>query len=506
MNNTYDEKLIKNRKKNAVAMTLTGFLFVAISIICPFAIRTLMIYEMGDNYAGINTVLYSIISILNMTELGLGSVIVYFLYDPVARGDIKDICKYLNVLKKIYRFIALAVLIIGIAVIPFLKIVIKDDIPSDANLYSSYLFFLLSTIILYLGFPEAEMLFNAFQKGAIINSIKIVASIICYALQVTAIIVIKSFLFYFIAIFVQSLVMIALRCYFQKKYYPDIKAYGDVDSGEKSEIKKRVLSILGHQMDEKFLSSVDNVILSYFCGLSVVTVYGNYMYVVSALGMFFIVMFNALTVTIGNAIVTESKESNYDRYKKIMFINVSLVSWIFITMSVVYNEFMTVWMGKRLLPLETVILFCLYFFVIQIRKTVVTFKNANGMWWDDRYKPYVSMVINLALDIYLVRIIGINGALISSILCILLIEIPWETKVLFDRYFNKSMRLHFIKLFEGLVICVFGSWIAFSCCSFIRVEGMFLNFILHGFLCSILFGIPFCLICWKKGMLNWLKR
>ena len=42
----------------------------------------------------------------------------------------------------------------------------------------------------------------------------------------------------------------------------------------------------------------------------------------------------------------------------------------------------------------------------------------DSMWWNDRYKPYVSMIIDLILDAVLINIIGIKGAIISSIVCI----------------------------------------------------------------------------------------
>lgn len=498
MNDIFDEKLKSNRKKNTLRMTITGFVYVIASIVFPFLIRTLMIYKMGDDYAGINTVLLSIISMLNMTELGLGSVIVYFLYDPIARGDIIRTGAFLNVLKKVYGFIALFVLMIGIAVIPFLKIIINDDIPYDANIYASYLLFLSSSLVLYLGFPEADMLFNAYQRGDIVNNIKLISSIIAYMLQIVSIVILHSFVCYFAAILIQSVVIICFRYYEKKQKYPNIVVKGDITSVEKTEIKKRVLSVVGHQMDEKFLSSIDNVILSYFCGLSVVTIYGNYMYVVSALGMFFNVLFNSITLTMGNALVTDSKESNYNRFRKIMVLNSALVAWMFICMLCIYSEFMNLWMGNRLFPVETVILFCLYFFVMQIRRTVITFKNANGMWWEDRYKPYVSMIVNLLLDIVLVNIIGVNGALISSILSIALIEIPWESKVLIRDYFGKKIGIYYCEAFKCLIVCVVGGVLSYRICMSFSFAYSIINIIVYSFLCTIVFVFFFLVLFFKN--------
>ena len=493
MERKYDNNLIAHRKKNALRMTLTGFVYVVVSILCPFIIRSMMIYIMGYEYAGLNTVLYSIISMLNMTELGLGSVIVYFLYDPVARGDIKRIGAYLRVLKKVYGYIAAIVSLIGICVIPFIKYIVGVDVPADSHVYASYLLFLVSTIVLYLGMPEADILFNAYQRGDIVNYIKLLSALLAYTLQIIAIVVFRSFVMYFCAILLQSLFVVFLRYYSKKKYFPQISSVGDISSEEKRDIRKRVLSVFGHQMDETLISSMDNLILSFFCGLSVVTTYGNYMYVVSALGMFLAVLFNALTVTVGNAIVTESKESNYIRFKKVLGINSALVIWIFVCMSNLYTE-LTAWMGDKLLPFRTMFLFCIYFFVMQIRKSVISFKNANGMWWEDRYKPYLSMIVNIILDIILVRFAGIEGALLSSILCIVFIEIPWESKVLIRDYFNQSLGYYYVKLLEGLLLCVAGSFIAGKACELIDTGIMLGNIAIHGIICTLIFVIFLALV------------
>ena len=497
MKDKLDESLKNNRIQNAARMTVTGFLYVIVSIVCPFIIRTLMIYRMGDDYAGINTVLYSVISMLNMTELGLGSVIVYFLYEPAARGDVERISVYLGFLKRIYKYIAIIVGGIGVAFMPFLKLIINDEIPVDANLYSSYLVFLMSSIVLYIGLPEVDLLFNAYQRGDIVNNIKIFSSIFTYIFQVISIVFLHSFICYYIAIFLQSVLVVVLR-YREKKdklSYRDTK--GNISIEVKEDIKKRVFAMLGHQMDEKFLASIDNVILSFFCGLSLVTLYGNYMYVVSALGMFFNVLFNSLTLTLGNAIVTESKGSNYKRFKTIFRFNILVVVWIFVCMSSMYDEFMNFWMGDRLFPFDTMVLFCVYFFVMQIRKTVISFKNANGMWWEDRYKPYISMIFNLILDIIMVRYIGVNGALLSSIVCVLLIEVPWEAKVLISDYFGEDFIWYFCDVFIGLVVCLIGGFTGYKICGAIRTHVILIDMIIHFILCTSVF-LPMFGVLYKR--------
>ncbi len=57
---------------------------------------------------------------------------------------------------------------------------------------------------------------------------------------------------------------------------------------------------------------------------------------------------------------------------------------------------------------------CLYFYILQIRKVVINYKDAAGIWWEDRFRPYVCMVVNLVSNIVLVQYIGLAGIVIST--------------------------------------------------------------------------------------------
>ena len=81
-------------------------------------------------------------------ELGFGTAVVYSMYRPAAEDDYNLICAYLRVYRNIYRIIGLAVLAIGLALMPFLNYLIKDpDLPGGLNLYLCYLLFLGDVVI-----------------------------------------------------------------------------------------------------------------------------------------------------------------------------------------------------------------------------------------------------------------------------------------------------------------------------------------------------------------------
>ena len=68
------------RKKNATRNIIFGVILKAYQIVVPFLMRTAMIYFMGVQYLGLNSLFTSILQVLNLAELGAGSAMIYGWY------------------------------------------------------------------------------------------------------------------------------------------------------------------------------------------------------------------------------------------------------------------------------------------------------------------------------------------------------------------------------------------------------------------------------------------
>ena len=78
--------------KNALRNIIFGLLQRIYQLIVPFAMRTAMIYWLGVEYLGLDGLFTSVLSVLNLAELGVGSAMVYSMYKPVAEDDRTTIC------------------------------------------------------------------------------------------------------------------------------------------------------------------------------------------------------------------------------------------------------------------------------------------------------------------------------------------------------------------------------------------------------------------------------
>ena len=93
-----------NRTHNATRNIVFGVILKIYQILLPFIMRTAMIYLMGIEYLGLNSLFTSILQVLNLAELGVGSAMVYSMYKPIAENDKSTICALLKLYKKYYSF------------------------------------------------------------------------------------------------------------------------------------------------------------------------------------------------------------------------------------------------------------------------------------------------------------------------------------------------------------------------------------------------------------------
>lgn len=99
-----------NRTKNAKAGIITGLLSKLLHMGMPFITRTALLYIPGTQYLGLNGLFSSLLSFLSLVELGVSNAQVYSKYKSVAEEDEETVCALLNLYRRLYRMIGMAIL------------------------------------------------------------------------------------------------------------------------------------------------------------------------------------------------------------------------------------------------------------------------------------------------------------------------------------------------------------------------------------------------------------
>ena len=101
------------RLKNSVRNVLGALINKATAIVFPFVIRTIILYYLGTEYAGLSSLFTSVLQILSLSELGIGSAIVFSMYKPVAEGNNAEINALLKLYRKFYYIIGVTILLLA---------------------------------------------------------------------------------------------------------------------------------------------------------------------------------------------------------------------------------------------------------------------------------------------------------------------------------------------------------------------------------------------------------
>ena len=138
-----------NKTDNAVRNIFFGIIQKTVNISMSFITRTVMIETLGANYLGLNSLFTSVLQVLNLAELGVGSAMIFSMYKPIAEDDKETICALMELYRVYYRIIGLLILVAGLGITPFIPMLIKKDIPHGVNIYILYMMNLGSTVLSY---------------------------------------------------------------------------------------------------------------------------------------------------------------------------------------------------------------------------------------------------------------------------------------------------------------------------------------------------------------------
>lgn len=484
-----------NRTKNTKKNIIWGTLNKIISILMPFFVRTVLIYSLGISYVGINSLFSSILSVLSLADLGFASAIVYSMYKPLAEGDNNTVCALLGFYKKIYRVVGTVILCGGVICLPLLNHLIKGEHPADINIYVVYLIYLADTVISYFMFAYKRSLLIANQKKRIIDNIDSIIKMVFSLAQIVALLLVKNFYIYVIFVPLCTLLDNVACSMMVSKYYPEIFCKNDLDKNIKSDIIEKTKGLFIYKVCGVTRNSLDNIFISMFLGVTPVGIYSNYYYVMSSIRGFMDVVTTSMSASIGNSVATESVEKNYKMLNIFTFLFAWLCGWCTVCLLCLYQPFMKIWIGKaNMFSFPVVIAFCIYFYVWTAGDIRSQYTDASGLWWKEKSRSIAETIGNIVLNYVLVQLWGILGIVLATAISIVVIGIPWSTRIVFSNYFRgKNWITYILTQINYAAATILACAVTYYICSFVQLENVF-GLVLRGLICIIVPNVCYLIL------------
>ena len=491
------------RTKNATKNIIYGLVLKIYQIIVPFLMRTAMIYLLGVEYLGLNSLFTSILSVLNLVELGVGSAMVFSMYKPIVDDDKVKICALMKLFKIYYRIIGVVILVIGLIICPFIPKLIKSGVPADMNVYVLYILNLLATVFSYWLFGYKNCLLSAHQRIDVTSKVTLYVNTVQYIIQFVLLFIFKNYYLYVITLLLGQIGINIVTALVVTKMYPEYNASGELSESERKQINGRVKDLFTSKIGSVIVNSADSIVISSFLGLTMLAIYQNYYYIITAIIATVAVIFNSCTAGIGNSIIVETNEKNYNDLKKFTFMIAWIAGFCSCALLCLFQPFMKLWVGKNLLlDYPCVICLVLYYFIYEINQLLNLYKDASGIWHKDRFRPLVTAITNLILNVILVNYIGIYGVLLSTVISMLTVGMPWIIHNLFSEIFkNLNPKEYILKLIKYFIATVIVATLTYYVCHFIQGETI-ISLIFRGIVCFVVSNTLFYVIYRKTKEMN----
>ena len=161
-----------------------------------------------------------------------------------------------------------------------------------------------------------------------------------------------------------------------------------------------------------------------------------------------------------------------------------IIGWCCCCFFCLFQPFMKLWMGEQYMLSNTIVAFyCVYFLVFEMNQICIAYKDAAGIWHDDRLRPLVVSVSNLILNIVLVQIFGISGVLFATIISTLIIGYPWLLRNLFANKFKRKIFPYILQIVRYVAIILVSIVITASVTSIIPDNNIWIKLFGSGILC-----------------------
>ncbi len=405
-----------SRLRNTTKNIYFGYLASIVTLLLGFVSRTIFIHALDISYLGVNGLFTNVLGVLSFAELGIGTALNYSLYKPVAENNIEKIKSLMQFYKKSYRIIAIVVSVIGLAILPFLKLIVKDP-GSAGNISVYYCIFLFSTVIDYFAKYKISLL-NAEQKNYIFVNINTVATAVTVAAQIVILLVLKNFLVYLLVAAVMSLAQnIFINIYMNRKYPFLLEKNAKLLSKEDlAPIRKNAFAMIWHKVGEISVYQTDYIVISTFINLATVGVLSNYNLLIMSVSGFINIIFNSAISAFGNLVATETEARRYEVFKVYRFIAFWFYGFSAIAFYILLSPFISLWIGKgMLIPDSVLLLIIINYYMAGHRRCLLIIKSAAGVFDQDKHVALLEGVVNLIVSVVLVKNIGLAGVFIGTI-------------------------------------------------------------------------------------------
>lgn len=442
MNESRTSKSIKNAR--------VALLYYFVQLVLSFFSRKAFFDYLGSEVLGLNTTASNLLGFLNLAELGIGTSIAYFLYQPLYENDFNKINKLISLQGWIYKRIAYCIIAASVVLMFFFpRIFAKSDLPLWYA-YSTYTVLLFSSLLGYFV-NYKQILLNADQKGYKVQQYVQGVAILKTVIQIFGITHSPFPFFFWLGMEVIGAVSSALiLSRILKKEYSWLKSettLGWKYAKEYPEVLKKTGQVFFHKISGVILTQSSPLIIYGFTNLATVALYGNYVLIINKLSSLIGTVFNSTGAAIGNLVASKDKDRIIKVFWELYDSRMCCATIVLLCLYHLTNPFITIWLGKEYcLGQDFLLLYILLTSVGMTRTTVESYVSAYGLF-KDIWAPITETALNIGCSVLFGYWWGLNGIILGVLTSLVLIILCWKPYFLFNQGIGMSSWKYFYPVF-----------------------------------------------------------
>lgn len=458
---------MESRSKNTIRNAAIALAMQIVSVVLSFIGRTVFALLLEKEYLGLGGLFSNIISVLSLSELGIGSVIIVNLYKPLAEKDQDRICKLMNFYRTAYQIIGIFVICCGIAIVPFLPFLVnsKTEIPF---LKGYFILFIVQSASSYF-FAYKQSILIASQKEYICSIVRQIFNAVMHILQIIFLIATREYITYLLVTIFTNLATNIMISMIVDRKYPYLK--NNHQTLQKEERKK-------------ILANISSMVGIIFAGL-----YSNYLLIINTIMQIVTIAFNSVSASIGDFNACKSNEESMELFKAMNILSYWIFGMSSICLITLFQPTISIWLGTDyLLNTSCVMMIVINFFLSGIIRVPATFVDVNGLYTRTKFKPITMALLNLVISIACAKLWGLIGIFIGTFGSYILVGL-WVDPFFLCKYkFLISFTRYLLYLLKNVLLIVVFGVITYTIVSFIR------NYILKVAICFILSNLLLAIV------------
>ena len=389
-------------------------------VILNFVVRRIFVDVLIVDYLGYDGLFASIFSYLNLSEMGIASIITYHMYAEIASENTDQIRRLLCIYKIIYRIVGAFVLVAGLAVSAFLPVILKNSQLHDSWRFIYTIFYLqLGATLCTYFLAYRRILFVTHQRIYVCTAVDTAINIISVITRMVILLKLRNYIAYLIVAIVSNILSNLIISYLSKKEYPEITPVKVGRADMKAlNLGSEIKNMMATKIALAIYGGSDDIIITTMLGAELNGIVSNYRMISSKLQEFILSAFSSIQASIGNLVYDKESDRGIPFFKALDLVGFFLALVSATGVMCVSQEFILyIWLKKSslILPYAFLIALSLNLFIALLNNPMAYFRNSLGHFEADRNYMIAAAVINVLLSIILGLKLGVTGVMIGTI-------------------------------------------------------------------------------------------